>query len=114
MSKFKSAYQKFIDLEIAAEKTLDFPLLEPIEKRILSLLNTYWVNNKPITVVEVIHITPEISNSTIFRYLKELRKKGYVESIIDELDNRVKYVSPTKQTDRYFSKMGKLMAKASS
>ena len=113
MSKFKSAYQKFIDLEIAAEKSLDFPLLEPIEKRILSLLITSWINNKPLTVVEAIHMSSEISTSTMFRYLKHLRKKGYVESVIDELDNRVKYVSPTKQADQYFSKMGKLMAKAS-
>ena len=113
MSDFKSVYQRFISLEIAAEKSSDFPMLEPVEKRILSLLITYWLNNKPLTVVEAIHMSSEISTSTMFRYLKKLRKKGYVESIIDELDNRVKYVSPTKQADQYFSKMGKLMAKAS-
>ena len=42
-----------------------------------------------------------------------LRQKGYVELIIDEIDNRVKYVSPTKQADRYFATLGKLMIKAS-
>lgn len=113
MSDFKNVYQHFISLEMAAEVRSDYPSLEPVEKRILSLLTTYWFNKKPITVVGAIHMTPEISSSTMFRYLKQLRQKGYVESIVDELDNRIKYVSPTKQANRYFAKLGKLMSQAS-
>jgi DNA-binding MarR family transcriptional regulator len=64
-------------------------------------------------VVETMNITNELSTSTIFRYLKKLRQKGYLELIVDEIDNRIKYVSPTKQCDKYFSRLGKLMTEAS-
>ena len=42
-----------------------------------------------------------------------LRQKGFVELIVDQIDNRVKYVSPTKQADKYFVSLGKLIIKAS-
>ena len=114
MTDFNLKYQKFMTLEIAAEVSTEFPMLEAVEKRVLSLLSSYWVNKKSITVVEAINMTPEISTSTLFRYIKKLRQKGYVELIVDENDNRVKYVSATKQTDKYFAKLGRLMLEASS
>lgn len=113
MSTFKEVYQRFINLSIATEQLSDLPSLDPIEKRLLALLSHSWSNNKKMTVVESMNITDELSTSTIFRYLKKLRQKGYLELIVDEVDNRVKYVSPTKQCDKYFSKLGKLMTEAS-
>ena len=113
MSTFKEVYQRFINLAIATEQLSDLPSLDPIEKRLLALLSNSWSNNKKITVVESMNITNELSTSTIFRYIKKLRQKGYLELIVDEVDNRVKYVSPTKQCDKYFSKLGKLMTEAS-
>jgi DNA-binding MarR family transcriptional regulator len=59
------------------------------------------------------NMTDEISTSTVFRYLKKLRQKGYIELIVDKVDNRIKYVSSTKQTDKYFEKLGKLITEAS-
>ncbi|NBQ85480.1 MAG: hypothetical protein EBU03_05095 [Methylophilaceae bacterium] len=113
MSHFKDVYQKFVNLMIATEELSELPSLDPIEKRLLALLSASWSNNKKMTVVETINITQELSTSTVFRYIKKLRHKGYLELIVDTVDNRVKYVSPTKQCDKYFSKMGKLMAEAS-
>jgi DNA-binding MarR family transcriptional regulator len=110
---FKGLYQRFIELQIASESKSDFPMLDPIEKRVLSLFSSYWLNQRPLTVVEAINLTDEFSTSTIHRYLKQLRKKGYVELIVDKNDNRVKYVSATKQVDKYFATLGKLMVKAS-
>lgn len=114
MATFKDVYQKFINLAIATEQLSDLPALDPIEKRLLSLLSHSWSNNRKITVVETMNITSELSTSTVFRYLKKLRQKGYLELIVDEIDNRVKYVSPTKQCDKYFSRLGKLMTEATS
>ena len=113
MSTFKDIYQKFINLAIATEQLSELPSLDPIEKRLLALLSHSWSNDKKITVVETMNITSELSTSTVFRYIKKLRQKGYLELIVDEVDNRVKYVSPTKQCDKYFSKLGKLMSEAS-
>ena len=106
-------YQRFINLAIAAEKLSELPVLDVVERRVLNLLSVYWSNDQKITVVEAMNMTDEISTSTIFRYLKKLRQKGYLELVVDEVDNRVKYVSPTKQTDKYFAKLGKLMSEAS-
>ena len=112
MSNFKDVYQKFIHLSITSEALSEFPRLEPIEQRILNLLSRNWLNKKPITVVETMNMTDEISTSTVFRYLKSLRLKGYIALVIDEVDNRVKYVSSTKQTEKYFDKLGRLITEA--
>jgi len=112
MSNFKDVYTRFINLAVANEKLLAIPTIEPIERKILHLLVTYWERKQPITVVETMSITDDISTSTVFRYLKKLRQKGYVELVQDEIDNRIKYVTPTKQTDQYFAQLGKLMVEA--
>jgi len=114
MSNFKQMYQKFLNLAIALEEMSDFPALEPVEQKLLALLNKYWSNKEPITVVSAMNMTPEISTSTIFRYLKKMRAKGYIQLVVDEADNRVKYITPTALTESYFNKMGKLMIKATS
>lgn len=112
MLEHKNAYLRFINLALAAEKLSYFPSLEPTEMRVLKLLSVYWLKKQLITVVEAMNMTSEISTSTIFRNLKKLREKGYVELVVDDVDNRVKYISPTKQADKYFSNLGKLMFKA--
>ncbi len=112
MANFKQIYQKFLNLANAVEELSEFPTLDPVEQKMLALLSNYWSGKQKITVVEAMHMTNDISTSTIFRYLKKLRQKGYIELVVDELDNRVKYVSSTAQTDIYFNKMGKLMVKA--
>jgi DNA-binding MarR family transcriptional regulator len=112
MTNYSDMYKRFINLAVAAEKLLEYPKLDPTETKILNLLITYWQNKQAITVVETMHMTNEISTSTVFRYLKTLRKKGYIELAVDEIDNRVKYVQATKQTEDYFAKLGKLMVKA--
>ena len=112
MSNFKQIYQKFLNLTLALEEMSDFPTLEPVEQRLLALLNKYWSSKESITVVSAMNMTPDISTSTIFRYLKKMRVKGYIQLVVDEADNRVKYITPTALTESYFNKMGKLMIKA--
>ena len=114
MANFKQIYQKFLNLANAVEELSEFPSLDPVEQKMLALLSKYWSRKQKITVVEAMHITNDVSTSTIFRYIKKLRQKGYIELVVDELDNRVKYVSVTALTDSYFNKMGKLMLKAAS
>jgi len=112
MTNYSDIYKRFINLAIASEKLLEYPKLDRTETKILNLLITYWQNNQAITVVNAMHMTSEISTSTAFRHLKTLRKKGYIELVIDEIDNRVKYVQATTQANEYFAKLGKLMVKA--
>ena len=112
MPNFKQIYQRFLNLAIALEEMSDFPVLEPVEQRMLALLNKYWLTKEHITVVSAMNMSPDISTSTAFRYLKKMRAKGYIQLVVDKKDNRVKYITPTAQTESYFNKMGKLMIKA--
>ena len=84
MANFKHIYQKFLNLANAVEELSEFPSLDPVEQKMLALLSKYWLTKQKITVVEAMHMTDEISTSTIFRYLKKLRQKGYLELMVDE------------------------------
>ena len=112
MSNFRDVYTRFINLAVANEKLLAVPPIDPIEKTILHLLVTYWERKQLITVVETMSITDDFSTSTVFRYLKKLRQKGYVELVQDEVDNLIKYVTATAKTENYFAELGKLMVEA--
>lgn len=112
MSNFKEVYEKFINLVIAAESLSDDHLLDPIEKRVLFILSTYWSNGKSITVGESLKRVNELSTATTFKYIKQLRNKGYIQLVVDEADNRVKYVLPTSRTDELFTSLGKHLVEA--
>lgn len=112
MTMYKKIYERFINLAIATEGLSERHNLAPMEKRILAVLGVVWSKGEKITVVNSMNLVKEISSMTSFRYLKELRKKGYIELIVDGTDNRIKYVSPTARSDEYFSEMGRLMSKA--
>lgn len=112
-SKLAKIYQSFLSLSRAVEEGLDFPL-SPEEKSILMQLSHYWANEEPVTVVAAMNGISGMSTSSVFRYLKKLRLNGYIELKIDEKDNRVKYILPTKKTDKYFSGLGKIISQLSS
>lgn len=111
MSKHALAYQKFLNLANAIEGLTKFPQLTPDEKCLLRHLNDYWINNRDITVVNAMNIVDTMSTSTVFRYLKKIRQKGYVELEVDKVDNRIKYIRPTEQTISYFAEQGKILLK---
>ena len=83
------------------------------ERNVLSRLGQYWLINTNPTVKECMNMTEEYSQSSLFRYLKGLRNKGYVEFEVDHLDNRVKYLTPSDQAINYFNKMSDILMLAS-
>ena len=112
MYDFKKIYERFIDLMLAAEDFSDPLFINPIERRILYILSTYWSADKSITVSQCLESINELSAATAFKYLKQLREKGYVQLTIDTNDNRVKYVLPTALTEKFFSELGKHLVTA--
>jgi DNA-binding MarR family transcriptional regulator len=112
MCKFKEVYERFNNLVIASEKLSDAPSLEAIEKRILSILSVYWSQGGKLTVNDSLKMIEELSNATAFKYIKQLRIKGYIQVVVDELDNRIKYLSPTNLCNEYFSNLGKCIISA--
>ena len=113
MRRHIEPYQRFINLVLSTQGLSDFPYLAPSEERILTLLCTYWHQEKTIQVVQAMRFTNELSSATIFRCLKILRHKGYIKLVTCEVDNRIKYITPTDMTNRYFEKMGELIVEAS-
>jgi len=111
MSKYDDAYKKFLNLCNAIDSLTEYPQLTPDEKCVIRILNSYWVKNEPITVVEAMSAVKTQSTSTVFRNLKKLREKGYLQLEIDEMDNRVKYVQATDLTIKYFQEHGKALIK---
>jgi DNA-binding MarR family transcriptional regulator len=91
-----------------------FPALDAIEERLLNQCALFWLEGKAVTVVEAMKSSEEISPSTAHRRLKNLRKKGYITLVLDDLDNRVKYITYTQQTREYFSQLGACLTKSTS
>jgi DNA-binding MarR family transcriptional regulator len=97
---------------LAAEDFSDHLFVSPTERRILYILSTYWSTDKSITVSECLGRINELSAATAFKYLKQLREKGYLRLAVDTNDNRVKYVLPTALTEKFFSELGKHLVAA--
>lgn len=111
MSKHAAIYQRFLNLTHAIDEITEFPQLTPDEKCLIRTLNNYWIRSEPITVVRAMTALETQSTSTVFRNLKKIRQKGYIQLMVDEMDNRVKYIEPTEQTIKYFHEHGKLLLK---
>jgi DNA-binding MarR family transcriptional regulator len=111
MTKYANIYQRFLNLANALDQLTEFPQLSPDEKFLMLQLNNYWIKNQEVKVVEVIKSIKESSPATVFRNLKKLRLKGYVELRVDEEDNRVEYIKPTNLTISYFDAHGKIILK---
>jgi hypothetical protein len=107
-------YLKFLHLSESLRVIEKFPALDAIEERLLNQCALSWLDGKAVTVVEAMKSSEEISPSTAHRRLKNLRKKGYITLVLDDLDNRVKYITYSQQTREYFSQLGACLTKSTS
>lgn len=90
----------------------DFPVIDSSEEMLLNTLATIWDAGKQISVVEAMHMMPEISPSTVHRRLKTLRQKGLLALSEDKTDTRVKFIVATPLTHQYFAKLNECLLKA--
>jgi predicted transcriptional regulator len=74
-----------------------------VEDQLLQIILSNWLAKTNITVGEVLEEMKEISNSTLNRRLKNLRKMGIICHMADEIDNRIKYIYPTNLCIEYFN-----------
>jgi DNA-binding MarR family transcriptional regulator len=105
-------YLKFLNLLKAVQGLSDFPVLDALEERLLNSLAAVWPSNSRISVMEAISLLPSISPATVHRRLKTLQKKGLLKVLVDENDNRLKYLLPTDITTEYFAKLTLCMTEA--
>ena len=115
MSKLKdssSAYTRFLRLVQAVRELPTFPMLDPLEERLLNQLASKWHEGAKITVLQAMEMSADASAATVHRRLKTLRQKGMLTLADHETDSRIRYLVPTKLTTQYFVKMSQCLDKA--
>ncbi len=105
-------YINFLQQVKQVHASNEFIKLSPIEERLLNILATAWAADQKITVLRAIQSDPEVSQSTSHRLLKGLRVKKFISLVLDEDDNRIKYVEPTKSVNDYLAALGKCVDRA--
>jgi predicted transcriptional regulator len=112
MSQKIGAYTRFLDLVQALRALPSFVTMDATEERLLNQLAVLWNAGRQVPVLEAMKMSPDASPTTVHRRLKTLRQKGMIDLLTDETDNRIRYIVPTANTERYFSEMGACMSKA--
>lgn len=113
-SLYADLYLRFLNLARAVRELPDFPALDPVEERLLNEFAAAWQQDRPLTVLQAMGLSKDVSSTTAHRRLKSLRGKGMIVLVPDEVDNRVKYVRPTVLAQDYFSQLGRCLDEARS
>ena len=111
-SDYCDVYLKFLSYAQAVRLSKAYPQLDLPEERLLDQLASSWAQDKKITVLRAMQMSPDASSTTVHRRLKTLRLKGMLELEVDEDDNRVKYIIPTDLSRRYLSELGQSVLRA--
>jgi DNA-binding MarR family transcriptional regulator len=75
-----------------------------IEEQVLQTVMISWCANTHLTVTDVISTSMKgVSQSTVHRRLRSLRKMSMITHAVDEIDTRIKYVYPTRHCIEYFN-----------
>lgn len=110
--KHASTYARFLSLASEIHDLDMFPKLDPVEERVLNTLAAAWHTGDKTPVLKVMVMFKDISGTTVHRRLKSLRRKGMIELRPDDVDDRIRYVAPTRLTDNYFERLGRYLEKA--
>ncbi|MSP86330.1 MAG: winged helix-turn-helix domain-containing protein [Methylotenera sp.] len=102
-------YIKFLNLAKAIRDLTQFPSLNPMEECLLNNFALAWQENIKLSVSKAMRSSPDMSPSTVHRYLKALKSKGFISLDIDDQDNRIKYISHTPLSIHYFSLLGQCL-----
>lgn len=109
---YSQTYLKFLNLAHAIREISTFPALDAVEEQLLNTFAAAWHAGNSIRVLEAMEMFPDISGSTVHRRLDTLRKKGMIALDTDAENQRVKYITPTELTEKYFAKLGECLDKA--
>lgn len=108
-TSYSAMYLRFINLMQAIRELPTYPQIDPVEERLLNMFAVCWLKEQKLTVLEAMNMSPDVSPTTVHRRLKSLRSKGFIALSTDEIDTRIKYIVPTKQTNQYFATLGKCL-----
>ncbi len=109
-SEQRSKYLDFLTLIYELPPKL--VVLEAVEQRLLELITAHAYQGQPLSVMQIL-MSQEIlfiGASTISRKIDLLRHGGWVHTVTDAKDRRVKYLYPSKKTLDHFERISALMA----
>lgn len=89
-----------------------FPALDPLDERLLELLGRTWLAGVQMTVMQVMQQAQGMSSTTTHRRLKSLRERGFITLVTHEDDQRIKHVTATAMTERWFAMLGECISLA--
>lgn len=110
--KHASTYTRFIQLSEELKRLGTFPVLDPVEERLLNRLAALWYADEKVPVLRAMSMFDDVSGTTVHRRLKSLRRNGMIELRADETDDRIRYVMPTELASQYFERLGRCIEKA--
>ena len=85
--------KEFIRISFELEEMLQISWAE--KKVLLRTIFIWTETNKLPSITQVSTSIPQISESSVYRHLKVLIKKGWLKTILDRQDHRIKYIEPT-------------------
>ena len=106
-------YLRFLRLARALNQNKS--IVKDVDATAMLLLNEIAIqdlDDKPMTVTEVMALSNIASPATIHRKLDELREAGLIEQSFEGKNRRTKYLVPTKLANTYFDKMSEAMTGA--
>lgn len=107
-----SKYLEFlVALYQAKDVRGDLILLESTDQRFLEFIAVQWVLNKPLSMMQIL-MSREVlflGASTISRKVDALREAGWIRTVADAADRRIKWLEPTEQAWAYFERVNALM-----
>ena len=83
--------------------------LTPNEQALLNAVFMMVCAKRPMTVMQLVELDKHGSQATLHRRMSKLIKDGYLTKVVDEQDNRVKYVTLTKKAWKFFMKVEEIM-----
>lgn len=112
VTKHASTYAKFLNLVNAVRQMPTLPPMDAVEERLLGVFLARWEAGEPIPVTEAARMVAGTPERTAFRRIKSLHDKGLLSFELSPVDQRVKFVVPTRAAEHYFDILGKCMDQA--
>ena len=108
----KLFFYRHLELLKSAKDAAKLPTLLAMDEVMLIAVAQASARGMPFQVLQAMVCCSEISTTTAHRILKRLRVEGWLDLTLDITDNRIKYVTPSKQAEKYFALHSQSMARA--
>ena len=105
-------YLRFLELTELLEKSIKLPLLEPVEKRMLQVIAMANYRNERLSVKDMMAKSEISSPATMHKNIHSMIEKGWIY-LEETSDGRRWQLQLTKETLKYFDKLGLTIQKSS-